>query len=63
MEIPRLIAKYVPADAIHVYSVDESFVDLTGTRKLWGSPEQVAIEIKEAIYDQFRIPSAVGMIW
>lgn len=61
MEITKLIAKYVPVDAIHVYSIDESFVDLSGTRKLWGSPEQVALEIKEAIYDQFRIPSAIGM--
>lgn len=61
MAITRLIAKYVPADAIHVYSVDESFVDLTGTEKLWGSPEQAAKTIQQAIYEQFRIPSAIGM--
>ncbi|WP_054768402.1 DinB/UmuC family translesion DNA polymerase [Lysinibacillus parviboronicapiens] len=61
MAITRLIARYVPAKAIHVYSVDESFVDLTGTEKLWGSPEQAAKEIQNAIYTQFRIPSAIGM--
>lgn len=61
MAITRLISKYVPVEAIHVYSVDESFVDLTGTEKLWGSPEDTAKEIQKAIYDQFRIPSAVGM--
>ncbi|WP_155592314.1 DNA polymerase thumb domain-containing protein [Lysinibacillus cavernae] len=61
MTITKLISNYVPVDAIHVYSVDESFVDLTGTEKLWGSPEETAKEIQKAIFDQFTIPSAVGM--
>lgn len=61
MAITRLIAEYVPAEAIHVYSVDESFVDLTGTECLWGSPEQTAKTIQQAIYEQFRIPCAIGM--
>lgn len=61
MTITKLISNYVPVDAIHVYSVDESFVDLTGTEKLWGSPEETAKEIQRAIFDQFNIPSAVGM--
>lgn len=61
MAITRLIAQYVPPEAIHVYSVDESFVDLTGTEQLWGSPEQVAKLIQEDIYEKFRIPSAIGM--
>ncbi len=61
MTITKLIANYVPVDAIHVYSVDESFVDLTGTEKLWGSPEQAAREIQAAILDQYNVPSAVGL--
>ncbi|MDP1392647.1 UV damage repair protein UvrX [Lysinibacillus capsici] len=61
MAITRLIAQYVPPEAIHVYSVDESFIDLTGTEQLWGSPEQVAKLIQEDIYEKFRIPSAIGM--
>lgn len=61
MEITRLIAKYVPVDSIHVYSVDESWVDLTTNGDFWGTPEETALAIKDAIYDQFRIPSAIGM--
>ena len=61
MEITKLLNQYVPKEAIHVYSVDESFVDLTGTEKLWGPPEQTAKFIQQQIYDQFQIPSAVGM--
>lgn len=61
MEITNLLNQFVPKEAIHVYSVDESFVDLTGTEKLWGNPEDTAKYIQECIYRQFQIPSAVGM--
>ncbi len=61
MSITKLISNYVPPEAIHVYSVDESFVDLTGTEKLWGSAEDMAKEIQRAILDQFNIQSAIGM--
>lgn len=61
MTITKLIAQFVPREAIHVYSVDECFVDLTGTVKLWGQPEVIALHMQQAIYNQFHIPSAVGM--
>ena len=61
MEITHLISQFVPKEAIHVYSVDESFVDLTGTEKFWGPPERTAKYIQDSIYRQFQIPSAVGM--
>ena len=61
MEITNLINQFVPKEAIHVYSIDESFVDLSGTEKLWGPPEETAKFIQESIYRQFQIPSAVGM--
>ena len=61
MEITRLLNEFVPKEAIHVYSVDESFIDLTGTEKLWGNPEETAKEIQSCIYSQFQISSAVGM--
>lgn len=61
MNITRLLNRYVPKEAIHVYSVDESFVDLTGTEKLWGPPEETARRIQREIYAEFGIPNAVGM--
>lgn len=60
MEITRLLNEFVPKEAIHVYSIDESFIDLTGTEKLWGPPEQTAERIRDQIYRQFDIQSAVG---
>lgn len=61
VEITRVLNDFVPKEAMHVYSVDEAFVDLTGTEKLWGPPEETAKYIQQRIYDQFQIPSAVGM--
>ncbi|WP_342471657.1 UV damage repair protein UvrX [Metasolibacillus sp. FSL H7-0170] len=61
VEITKLIMQFVPREAIHVYSIDESFVDLTGTMRLWGPPEDTAKTIQQSIYNQFGIPSSVGM--
>lgn len=60
MEITRLINNFVPKEAIHVYSIDESFIDLTGTEKLWGPPEETAKYIQQLVYHQFEIPNVVG---
>jgi len=61
MEITRLLNQFVPKEAIHVYSIDESFVDLSGTERLWGSPETVVQRIQDEIASQFQIASACGM--
>ena len=61
MEIPRLLNKYVPMEAIHVYSVDECFFDLSGTENLWGPIEQTIARIQAELLEQFQMPSAVGV--
>ncbi|MEG0385838.1 MAG: UV damage repair protein UvrX [Solibacillus sp.] len=61
MAITKLIAQFVPREAIHVYSVDESFIDLTGCEKIWGSPEKTAKAIQQAVFQQFHIRSAIGL--
>lgn len=60
VQITKVIADFVPRDSMYVYSIDEIFVDLTHTKKLWGAPEQTARAIQQAIFDQFCIRSSVG---
>lgn len=60
-EITRYLNQFVPNEAIHVYSVDECFVDLGGTEKLWGPIENTIKQIKDGLYNQFQLPCAVGM--
>lgn len=61
MSITRILHKYVPAESIHIYSVDESFIDLTGTEKLWGDPINTVREIQKEIYETLSLPSTAGM--
>ena len=61
MAVTEILHKYVPAEAVHVYSVDESFIDLTGTEKLWGPPEETIITIQQEILDTLQLHSTAGM--
>lgn len=60
MAISELLASYVPKESIHIYSVDESFVELTGTETLWGPPATTMRRIQQEILERFKLPSSVG---
>ncbi|MGV3488976.1 MAG: UV damage repair protein UvrX [Tuberibacillus sp.] len=61
LAITRLLNTFVPVECIHPYSIDESFVKLDGTERLWGSPEEAAERIRKEIHKHFHLPSAVGI--
>ncbi|HJF33720.1 MAG TPA: UV damage repair protein UvrX [Sporosarcina psychrophila] len=61
MEIIRLLNCYVPKEAIHVYSIDESFIDLSGTERLWGPVDETVRRIQDDLEAQFQLPSACGI--
>ncbi|WP_078545908.1 Y-family DNA polymerase [Litchfieldia alkalitelluris] len=60
-EITKLFNRYVPKDAIHTYSVDESFLKVDGVEKLWGSATTVAEKIKLEIEREYGLPCAIGI--
>lgn len=60
-EITRLFHRYVPKEAIHVYSVDESFIKVDGTHSLWGDAYTIARKIQDELLRQFQLPSAIGI--
>lgn len=61
LEITRLFHKYVPKESIHTYSVDESFLEVDGTEKLWGSAEEVANLIIQDIKETFGLVATIGI--
>ncbi|WP_153733595.1 Y-family DNA polymerase [Sporosarcina obsidiansis] len=61
MELTKLLNRYVPKEAIHVYSIDECFVDFTGTEKLWGPVDATIKRIQDELYRQFQLYSACGV--
>ncbi|MET3696227.1 DNA polymerase V [Bacillus oleivorans] len=60
-EITRLFHRYVPKEAIHTYSVDESFLQLDGANHLWGDAKTVAYQIRDELEREFQLPCAIGI--
>lgn len=61
VEITKLFNKYVPKESIHTYSVDESFLEVDGVGKLWGSAEEVATLILKELKETFGLTAAIGI--
>ncbi|WP_066060768.1 Y-family DNA polymerase [Neobacillus soli] len=60
-EISRVFNRYVPKEAIHVYSVDESFIKVDGAFHLWGDAHTIAEKIRADIKREFQLPCAAGI--
>lgn len=61
MMVTKILYQFVPMEAVSVYSIDEAFVNLQGTERLYGTPIQAARRIQEAIELQLGLPSSVGL--
>lgn len=61
LEITLLFREFVPLSAIHIYSIDESWLKLNGTERLWGNSRQAAMLIKEKLAEKFTLPSSMGI--
>jgi DNA polymerase-4 len=42
-------------------SIDEAYLDVTGTEQLWGEPAQIARTLKARIRDRFDLPCSIGV--
>lgn len=60
-EISRVFNRYVPKEAIHTYSVDESFIKVDGVIHIWGDAKTIAEKIKDDIEREFQLPCAAGI--
>ncbi len=55
----RILESYSPL--VQPISIDEAFVDLTGTEKLFGPAERVAAEIRQRIRDELHLTGSIGV--
>ncbi|QED48529.1 Y-family DNA polymerase [Cytobacillus dafuensis] len=60
-EITRVFNRYVPKEAIHTYSVDESFIKVDGALHLWGDAFTIACKIRDDLDREFQLPCAIGI--
>ncbi|MFQ7318706.1 MAG: DNA repair protein [Massilimicrobiota timonensis] len=60
--IYSIFLKFISSEDIHVYSIDESFLDITTYMNLYNTtPKQLAKMILDKIYDQTGITATVGI--
>lgn len=61
-DIYAIYLKYFSPEDIHVYSIDESFLDVTGYLKVYSlTPTQLAKKLMNEIADELCIPSTAGI--
>jgi DNA polymerase IV len=58
-QIKAIFLRFAPA--VQVVSVDEAFIDITGSLRHYGSPREVALQIKRTVYREIGITCSVGI--
>ena len=58
-EVMDILRRFTPL--VEPLSIDEAFLDLTGTEALFGTGEEVGGKIKEAIRDEVGLTASVGV--
>ncbi|WP_442951620.1 DNA polymerase IV [Paenibacillus sp. GYB003] len=49
------------SDLVEPYSIDEQFIDVTGSGRLFGEPRQIAKMIQEQVWNETRIRTRIGI--
>ncbi len=58
-EIVKILYRFSPQ--VEVYSIDESFLDITGVGHLFGTPLEIGKKIKTAILKEFNLTCSIGI--
>ncbi|MDQ2965300.1 MAG: DNA polymerase IV, partial [Chloroflexota bacterium] len=58
-DVMAVLRRFTPL--VEPISIDEAFLDVTGSRKLFGDGETVGRRIKEAVRDEVRLTISVGV--
>jgi DNA polymerase-4 len=58
-QITKILLDYTPL--VETFSIDEAFLDLTGSLALFGSAEQIAWRLKSRIRFQFDLTCSIGI--
>ena len=58
-QIMQLMLQFTPL--VEVFSIDEAFLDLTGSLALYGSAERIAFLLKAAIRERFGLTCSIGI--
>lgn len=57
--LQKIFEKYSPV--VEPISVDEAFLDITGTERLFGGPEALVVAMKGEIWDKMKLTCSIGI--
>ncbi|MFN2383380.1 MAG: DNA polymerase IV [Gemmatimonadota bacterium] len=57
--VRRIFRRFTPL--VEPVSIDEAYLDLTGTERLHGPPERAAERLRGMIHDELRLPVSMGL--
>ena len=58
-EVMEILGQFSPV--VEVVSIDEAYLDVTGCRRLHGTPVEIALKIKQAVKSQVGLNCSVGV--
>ena len=58
-EIVKILYRFSPD--VEVYSIDESFLDITGVANLFGTPLEIGRKIKDAVLKELNLTCSIGI--
>lgn len=59
--INDIYREYVSDADLHIYSVDESFLDVTASHALFGDTAQIALKIQQTIWNRLKLVVSIGI--
>jgi DNA polymerase-4 len=57
--VVALLERYT--DLVEVASIDEAYLDVTGSRRLFGPPRAIALRIQEQVYEAHGVTCSIGI--
>lgn len=61
LEVVEIFKQYVAAEDLHIYSIDEAFLDVTASHSLFGSTREIATKIQRQIAEELKLIATIGM--
>lgn len=59
--INDIFLEFVAETDLHLYSIDESFLDVTASHTLYGSTKEIALKIQATIWQRLRLFVTIGI--
>ncbi|MDA8424915.1 MAG: DNA polymerase IV [Treponema sp.] len=57
--VMEIFSRFTPD--VRPMSIDEAFLDMTGTRRLWGPPAEAAVKLKTCVFEETGLTISVGV--